>query len=89
MKRAKVACTCTDCGVTFEDYQSWTYCDHCADVRCDKYHDGYDAFCRRQPCPTEQHAANGWRNAEAASQTVVVMPERPEGYYHMPIGTFD
>lgn len=55
----------------------------------DAYHDGYDAFWKGQPKPDGSHQAAGWTDAQRASRVRVVMPRRPEGYYHAPVGSFD
>lgn len=60
-----------------------------AEERIDRFHDGYFAFRRGEPRPTDPCAADGWDDAERASQVRVVMPARPEGYYHCAPGTFD
>lgn len=60
------------------------HCERCgassADVLVDVYNDFDDnpgnLFCDDCACGP-------------ASRAVVVMPKRPEGYYHCPIGTFD
>lgn len=55
-----------------------------ADAACDRWHKGYFAKER----PTDPDELEGWlhRRNEAPPPR---MPERPEGYYHMPLGTFD
>ena len=55
------------------------------DAAIERYHDGWDAHCKGLPCPAEADAAEGWRNRERDQKVVVVMPQRPEGYYHMPL----
>lgn len=59
------------------------------DAAVDRYHDGYDAHRNGKPCPACPDGAQGWHDREHQTKTRVTMPERPEGYYHMPIGTFD
>lgn len=59
------------------------------DAAIDAYHDGYDAHRAGKPRPAEQHAAEGWDQRARDVQVRVVMPARPEGYFHAPIGTFD
>jgi hypothetical protein len=59
------------------------------DLLIDRFHDGYFAFRNgeaRSPCP---YMAEGWDDAERSSKVRVVMPRRPEGYYHAPLGAFD
>lgn len=59
------------------------------DAAIDRFHSGCDAHKSGLPCPTEKDAAQGWMAREQACRTHVVMPRRPEGYYHAPIGTFE
>ena len=59
------------------------------DAAIDAFHDGYSLFLRRKPRPECPIMANGWDDAQRASRVRVVMPERPEGYYHLPLGTFE
>lgn len=59
------------------------------DDKIDLYHEGYDANRTGKPCPTEPHSRAGWLDRERNKRVRVVMPARPEGYYHAPIGTFD
>lgn len=59
------------------------------DSAIDRFHAGYDAHKRGEPCPSEKDAADGWNVRAHACRVQVVMPTRPEGYYHAPIGTFD
>lgn len=57
-------------------------CDPEADRLIDLYHDGYDLRRQGQPRPADPSMAMGWDDAEKASKVRVVMPARPEGYYH-------
>jgi hypothetical protein len=59
------------------------------DAAIDRFHAGYDAHWAGQPCPTEKDAAEGWKTRDREGRVQVVMPARPEGYYHMPLGTFE
>lgn len=59
------------------------------DAAIDAFHDGYDLFRKGKPRPECSLMAQGWDDAQRASRVRVVMPSRPEGYYHMPVGTFD
>lgn len=59
------------------------------DAAIDRFHAGYDAHKRGEPCPIEKDARDGWSTRAHACQVRVVMPRRPEGYYHMPLGTFE
>lgn len=63
--------------------------DAAAEAQIERFHAGYDAHKRGEPCPTEKDAAEGWNTRAHACQVRVVMPHRPEGYYHSPIGTFE
>lgn len=48
------------------------------------------AALRGQPCPApDEHSIAGYKHGADARRVTVVMPRRPEGYYHAPIGTFD
>ncbi len=57
------------------------------DAGLDAFNDGWLAFRASAPCP---YAAGlladawheGWRDAQRASRVRVVMPTRPEGYFH-------
>lgn len=55
------------------------------DAKIDRWHAGYFAKVR----PTDPDELDGWLQAQEARRVRVVMPARPEGYYHAPIGTFD
>lgn len=59
--------------------------------RCDQYNSGWLAGYGGKPITDDPDFAAGWREGqhERRNPVVVVMPERPEGYYHAPIGTFD
>lgn len=59
------------------------------DAQVDRFHAGWDAFQAGAPRPADKDEASGWDYAESAKMSHVVEPERPEGYYHMPIGTFE
>lgn len=56
-----------------------------ADAKCDRWHKGYFAKER----PTDPDELEGWLHAREQAKVRVVMPERPEDYYHMPLGTFE
>ena len=67
-------------------------------ARIDAFHDGYFAHKARKPLSDNPHGldiglatawADGWNERENDQKVVVVMPHRPEGYYHMPVGSFD
>lgn len=63
--------------------------DRDADARIDAFHDGYFAHRDGKPRPSDLHAAEGWDERARDVQVRVVMPRRPEGYYHCAPGTFD
>lgn len=65
------------------------YDDAEAERRIDLYHEGYFAHRDGKPRPSDEHAAAGWDDRKRDSLVRVVMPARPEGYYHAPVGTFD
>ena len=55
------------------------------DAAIDRWHNGY--FAKERPTDPDELA--GWLQAIEDRKIVVVTPARPEGYYHMPLGTFD
>lgn len=55
----------------------------------DRWHAGWEARSRGLPCPKEPTASEGWHAAESAHRVQPVAIERPEGYWHMPLGTFE
>lgn len=59
------------------------------DARIDRFHDGYFAHKRGEARPTDADAAAGWDQRAIDCRVRVVMPRRPEGYYHAAPGTFD
>lgn len=60
------------------------------DAAIDRWHDGaLDCYRGRPKASDDKDYLEGWAHAENDRQVQVVMPERPEGYYHMPLGTFD
>ena len=59
------------------------------DAAIDAFHDGYRMFLKKQPRPADPIMADGWDDAQRESRVRVVMPKRPEGYYHLPLGTFE
>jgi hypothetical protein len=93
---------CGECGKTLGDEPIFAktsrgprYCKPCwqivdadeiaAEAACDRWHDGYFAKTR----PTDPDELGGWLQAREDAKVRVVMPTRPEGYYHMPLGSFD
>lgn len=72
------------------DFDGEMYEERDEDARIDAYHAGYACFQRGQPQPThDADMAEGWDDAKRASWVRVELPARPEGYYHMPIGSFE
>ena len=57
--------------------------------RIDLYHSGWDAHRAGQPRPDHPDQRAGWDARADSLKVRVVMPERPEGYYHAPPGAFD
>lgn len=74
-----------DWGDSIEEFDAEIEAEEAADLFCE----GFLAFSRGEPRPTNTIAAEGWDDAQRTSRVRVVMPARPEGYYHMPLGTFD
>lgn len=56
-----------------------------ADAACDRWHNGY--FAKERPTDPDELA--GWLQAKQDRARPVPQIARPEGYYHMPLGTFD
>ena len=66
------------------------YTEH--DEAIDRYNDGVLAALRGQTRPVgNEHAAyiEGYEDGLVQHKVRVVMPSRPEGYYHSPVGTFE
>jgi len=60
------------------------------DASNDRWHDGaMDCYRGRPKASEDKDYLDGWVHAETDLTTRVVTPVRPEGYYHMPVGTFD
>lgn len=65
------------------------------DARIDAWHEGY--FSRRDgkanPWPPTHSLASEWEQGRAQqakdARVRVVMPARPEGYYHCAVGSFE
>lgn len=60
-----------------------------AEARIDRFHNGYFAHQRGEPRPSDADAAAGWDDRARDALVRVVMPPKPEGYYHCAPGTFD
>jgi len=60
------------------------------DAALDRWNDGAIDGCRgKAKASDDADYLAGYADGERSRQTVVVMPTRPEGYYHMPLGTFE
>lgn len=60
------------------------------DAAIDRWHDGWLDGHRAKPRASEDpDYLKGYEQGADQRNVVVVMPSRPEGYYHMPLGTFD
>jgi hypothetical protein len=62
----------------------------CSDDAIDAWHDGWFAGNTGKPVTECPHFAAGWfeGRCDRLYRKPPIMPERPEGYYHMPLGTF-
>ncbi len=70
-------------------YKIQDYDDDAAEDRINRFHDGYWAHKRGEARPNDPHAAAGWDDRARDQKVRVIMPARPEGYYHAKPGTFD
>lgn len=60
------------------------------DAKLDRWNDGaLDALRGKAKASDDADYLEGYADGERSAHVVVVMPRRPEGYYHMPLGTFD
>lgn len=60
------------------------------DAEIDRWHDGaLDALRLKAAASNDKHYLDGYAHGEQERRARVVTPARPEGYYHMPLGTFD
>lgn len=72
-----------DYGITFEEPEA-------DDAAIDRWHDGwFDGHRAKPKASDDADYLKGYDEGHDARKVVVVMPARPEGYYHMPLGTFD
>lgn len=53
------------------------------------YHAGWAAHRSGLARPTDKDGAYGWDERARSCKVRVIMPPRPEGYYHAPLGTFE
>lgn len=64
--------------------------DEPSDEEIDRWNDGaLDALRFKPKASEDKHYLEGYAHGEQERRVQVVMPARPEGYYHMPLGTFD
>ena len=68
---------------------NWTEDDIETDRKIDLWHDGYFMRRRGEARPTDADMASGWDEANREPSFRAAQVERPEGYYHAPIGTFE
>lgn len=62
----------------------------CSDADLDLWNNAALAALRGKACPAQDaHSLAGYAHGLKERKVRVVMPRRPEGYYHAPIGTFD
>lgn len=60
------------------------------DAALDRWHDGaLDACNFKKAASEDADYMEGYRQGQQDRKVRAVMPERPEGYYHSPIGMFD
>jgi hypothetical protein len=60
------------------------------DAAIDRWNDAALAAMRYQPCPADDaDSLAGYAHGLDQRKVCVVMPRRPEGYYHAPIGSFE
>lgn len=56
----------------------------------DRWNDGaLDGFRGKPIASDDVHYMDGYKTGQRDRRVRVVMPARPEGYYHSPVGTFD
>ena len=71
------------------DFQIEDDFDDADDAAIDRWHDGVlDALRFRAIASDDADYMEGYKHGIRDRQVEVVMPARPEGYYHMPLGTF-
>lgn len=63
--------------------------DYDADDNIDAFHRGYDMHRKGEACPRDPVEGAGWRERAREVRVQAVLPARPEGYYHAPLGTFE
>lgn len=60
------------------------------DAAIDRWHDGaLDCYRGRPKASDDKDYLEGYAHAESEKDVRPNIPERPEGYYHAPLGTFD
>ena len=56
----------------------------------DRWNDGaIDGYRGREPQSEDFDYLDGYREGQREAKVQHVSPARPEGYYHLPLGTFD
>lgn len=64
--------------------------DEADDAAIDRWHDGVlDALRGNAMASADADYLEGYAHGRKEAKVRVVMPARPEGYYHMPLGTFE
>lgn len=60
------------------------------DAKLDRWNNGAIDGCRgTTPASSDPDYMEGYRHGQRERKVRVVMPRRPEGYYHASAGTFD
>ena len=60
------------------------------DAKADRWNDGALDGCRgKTPASTDADYIEGYAEGIESRKVRVVMPHRPEGYYHAPLGAFE
>ena len=60
------------------------------DKKIDRWNDGAIDGCRNnKPASDDADYLDGYRQGQEDRKVRAIMPKRPEGYYHLPIGTFE
>ena len=76
-------------GKTFDQLQA-EFVDNFDDAAVDRWHDGVlDALRGKVKASEDPDYLEGFAHGVNERRVRVVMPRRPEGYYHMPLGTFE
>ena len=63
---------------------------HNDESHLDRWNDGaLDGYRNKDKQSTDADYLAGYAEGQRDRKVLVVMPARPEGYYHSPVGTFD